>query len=373
MGNTFSLGRLFGIELKLDYSWFIIFFLVAWSLAGHYFPMIHPGWSITVYWMMGVVTALLFFASVVAHELAHSFVSQAQGVPVRDITLFIFGGAAQISAEPKSARDEFWMALAGPAASLAVAALFGLLWWVSTSVSDLLHALAGWLGWINLVLALFNLIPGFPLDGGRILRAIVWAITGDLRRATQMAAIVGQLVAFGFIYWGIWQIFDGNWANGLWIAFIGWFLHNAAIASYRQLALRELLTGHSVREVMMADCPRLLPRLTLDVVMDHIVLPSGRRCFVVMEDDQVRGLLTLHRIKRAPRKRWTTTRVEEVMIPRSELKTVGPDDDLNLVFERMAAEDVNQFPVLDREQNLLGIVARDNVLTFLRTQARLSV
>lgn len=368
MGNTLRLGRLFGIELKLDYSWFIVFVLVTWSLAGEYFPKIHPGWSDSVYWAMGVVTALLFFTSVVAHELAHSFVSQAQGVPVRDITLFIFGGAAHISQEPKSARHEFLMALAGPAASLVIAALFGLLWLITVTVNPLLHALAGWLAWINLALGLFNLIPGFPMDGGRVFRAIVWSVTGNLRRATQIAASLGGLVAYGFIFWGIWQIFNGNWADGLWISFIGWFIANASTASYQQVALRELLAGHTVREVM-ADCPPLLPRLTLDVVVDHVVLPSGRRCFPVVEKDQLHGLLTLHRIKEVPRAQWTTTRVENVMIPLAELKTVRPEDDLAIVFERMAAEDINQFPVVDADGRLLGMVARDNVLAFLNIRA----
>ena len=321
---------------------------------------------------MGAITALLFFASVVAHELAHSFVSQASGVPVRDITLFIFGGAAQISEEPRSARAEFLMALAGPVTSLVIAALFGLLRLVSLSTSPSLHALAGWLAWINVSLAVFNLIPGFPLDGGRVFRALVWAVTGNLRLATRIASGLGRLVAYGFIFLGLWQIFGGNWANGLWIAFIGWFLENAATASYRRLALNQMLAGHTAREVMMTDCPRIARWLTLDVLVDQAVLPSGRRCFPVMEDDQVFGLLTLHRIKRVPRERWATTRVEEVMIPLVELKTVRPDDDLTVVFERMTAENVNQFPVMENGR-LLGMVGRDNMLAFLRTRAELGI
>jgi Zn-dependent protease len=371
-GNTLRLGRLFGIDFNLDYSWFIIFALVAWSLVSHYFPMTHSGWSIGVYWIIGVVTALLFFSSVVAHELAHSFMAQAQGIPVRGITLFIFGGVAEIGKEPKTAWQEFLIALAGPAASLILAALFGSLWWISVPKNTPIHALAGWLGWINLILALFNLIPGFPLDGGRVFRAVVWGATGNFRRATRIAAGVGRFVAFGFILWGIWQIFNGNWANGLWIAFIGWFLESAATSSYRQLALNEMLSGHKVHEVMTTDCTRILPRLTLDVIVDHIVLPGSHRCLVVMEEDQIQGLLTLHRIKRIPRKRWTTTRVEDVMIPLSQLKTINPDDELIVVFEQMATEDINQFPVLDvQEGHLLGIVGRDNILNFLRTQAEL--
>lgn len=372
-GNTLRLGRLFGIEVKLDYSWFVIFALVTWSLAGQYFPTAHPGWSVTSYWAMGALTALLFFASVLAHELAHSFVAQAQGTPVRDITLFLFGGAAHISEEPKSPRHEFLMALAGPVASLMIAGLFGLLWQGSLTSNPMLHALTGWLATINLALGLFNLIPGFPLDGGRAFRAIVWYITGNLRRGTEIAGGLGRFVAYGFIFWGVWQIFGGNWANGLWIAFIGWFLENAATASVQQVALREWLIGHTVREVMMTDCPQLFGQLTLDVAVDQVVLPSGKRCFPVVAQGQVQGLLTLHRIASAPRDQWATTRVQDVMIPLAELKTVHPNEELVTVFERMVSEDINQYPVLETgSRRLLGIVARDNVLAFLRTKAALS-
>jgi Zn-dependent protease len=321
---------------------------------------------------MAAVTALLFFASVVAHELAHSLVSKAYGIPVRDITLFFFGGAAKIAEEPRRARDEFLMALAGPVTSLVIAASFGFLWLISLPFSPQLHALAGWLARVNVGLGLFNLIPGFPLDGGRVLRATVWGITGNLKRATQIAAGLGRVVAYGFVLWGIWQVFRGNWADGLWIASIGWFLENAATASYRQMAFRDMLAGHTAREVMMTDCPRIAPDLPLDVVAERIVLPSGRRCFPVAEDDRMLGLLTLHCIKRVPREEWSTTRVEQVMISRDDLKTVRPDEELAVVFERMTSEDVNQFPVMENGR-LLGMVARNNVLAFLRARAELGV
>ena len=368
IGNTVRVGRLFGIDLKLDLSWFIAAVLIAWSLASHYFPQVHPGWSPTTYWWMSILTSLLFFASVVAHELAHSLVSRANGIPVRDITLFIFGGAAHIDEEPRRARDELLMALAGPAASLVVAAGFGGLWWASQRVAEPVHALAGWLASINLVLALFNLIPGFPLDGGRVVRAIIWGATGDLRRATLAAASLGRLFAYGFILVGLWQAFGGNWANGLWLAFIGWFLDSAAARGAQQVALREMLVGHTARDAMMTDCPHVPRRLTLDVVIEQIVAPSGRRCFPVVEQDQVYGLVTLPRLMAVPRQRWPETRVVDVMIPRAELKTVRPEDDLGLVFERLTTEDINQFPVMD-DGRLLGMVSRDTLLQFLRPRA----
>jgi Zn-dependent protease/CBS domain-containing protein len=368
MRNTVRLGTIFGIELKLDYSWFIIFFLVTWSLGRHYFPDAHPGWFTGAYWGLAAFTSVLFFASVVAHELAHSLVARAFGTPVRDITLFIFGGAAHISAEPRRPREELLMALAGPGMSLALAGLFYALWWLSLGFAGPLHALAEWLGWINLLLGLFNLIPGFPLDGGRVLRAIIWGVTGDARRSTRIAAGAGQIVAYGFIFWGVWQIFGGNWADGLWIAFIGWFLNSAAVQSVQQLAVQDLLAGHTVREALLTDCPHVLPRLTLDVVVDQVVGPSGRRCFPVLEDGRLSGLLTLRRIAEVPRDHWATTRAEDVMIPLAELKTARLDDDLVAVFERMAAEDVNQFPVLD-DGRFVGMVSRDTLLSFLRARA----
>ena len=368
--RTVRIGRVFGVDIKLDYSWFIILVLVVWSLSTHYFPTTHPDWSVLIYWAMGLITALLFFGSVLAHELAHSIVSRIHGVAVRDITLFIFGGAAHISEEPKSARGEFLMALAGPLVSLLIAGLFGLLWLVILPVSPQLHALAGWLASINVGLALFNLIPGFPLDGGRVLRATIWGITDNLQRATQIASRLGQLVASGFIFWGIWQIFRGEWANGLWIAFIGWFLENAATASRRRVTLAGALAGYYARDVMMRDCPRIARDLPLDVLVDQVALPSGRRCFPVMEDDRVLGLLTLDNIKQVPQAEWSTTRVEDVMVRRDDLKTVRPDAALANVFDRMVADDINQLPVME-DGRLVGMVARSNVLAFLRTRAEL--
>lgn len=371
-GRGLRLGRLFGIELRLDPSWFIVFVLVAWSLAAHYYPLSHPEWSVATYWALGVVTALLFFLSIIAHELGHSLVSRAQGIPVRDITLFIFGGAARMSREPRRAREELLMALAGPATSVVLGLAFGLVWRASSGSPGVIHAVSGWLAWINVAVAGFNLIPGFPLDGGRVFRALVWGATGNLSRATRIAAGLGRVVAFGFILFGLWQVLEGNWMNGLWMAFIGWFLDSAAVQSARYGNLQELLSGHTVREVMATDCPRVSPGISLEMSVNEAVLPSGRRCFPVIEDGRLLGLLTLDGIKAVPRQRWSSTTVGEAMIPRDKLKTVGPDDDLSTVLERMGADDVNQYPVVE-EGKLLGIVARDRMLGFLRARAELGV
>ena len=371
MSKHIHLGTILGIDFRLDYSWLIAFVLGTWSLAGYYLPGAHPGWSINEYWIFGVITSGLLFASVVAHKLAHTLVARAYGTPATNVTLFVFGGAAHIGQEPPKPHEEVLIALAGPGMSLALATLFYKAWRLGLGIGGSIHALAGWLAWLNLMLFLTNLIPAFPLDGGRILRAIVWGLTGDSRLATIIAAGAGRLIAFGFIFYGIWQIFGGNWADGLWIAFIGWFLDSAATQSVRQLAVEDLLAGHTAREVLLTDCPHVLPRLTLDVVVDQVAHPSGRRCFPVMEGGKLRGLLTLGQIAEVPRQRWPATRVADVMVPLAELKFVQPEDALTTVLGRMAAEDVNQLPVLEGER-FLGIVSRDTLLNFLRARAELA-
>jgi Zn-dependent protease len=371
--KSFRLVKIAGIEIQLDYSWFIIFFLITWSLGAYQFPATHPGWSAGLYWLLALITSILFFCSVVVHELAHSLVSNRTGVPVRRITLFIFGGAAQLSDEPKSALDEFLMALAGPVTSLVIGGAFALVWFFVRAFSEPLAALAGWLGAINIMLAVFNLIPGFPLDGGRVFRAIVWGITRNLKTATKVATFVGQAVAFLFIFAGVWMIFRGLWINGLWIAFIGWFLETAASSSYRQVALREMLQGHTAREVMTTDCPKVPRNITLEQLVHDYILSTHRRCFPVTDgNNRVDGIVTLHNVKGVPREDWGITTVEQIMIPFDKMKTVRPDAGLFQVLEQMASEDINQLPVVDSGV-LVGMVGRDSVLSFIHARTELGV
>ena len=370
MGNSFQIGKVFGISIRIDYTWFVVFALVSWSLGGNYFPGVYADWSPIIYWSMGIITALIFFASVLAHELAHSLVSTAKGVPVRNITLFIFGGAAHISDEPKSPGSEFWMAVAGPATSVGIGILFGVLYLITGSARTPFAALAAWLAYINLFVAVFNLIPGFPLDGGRVLRSIVWKITGNLKTATRIASTVGRVVAYLLILLGIWAMMSGNWLGGIWIAFIGWFLENAASSSYRQLAMREMLQGISVSTVMTRDCLPLSKELTISEVVDEHIFRTSRRCFPVIDNDRVLGIVTLHNIKGIPRNEWETTNIQEAMTPFNDLKKVHPDDDLYTVMQLMTEDGVNQLPVVDNDQ-LLGMIARDNLVGFLKNRAEL--
>jgi len=334
--------------------------------------------NITTSLAIGIVSSLLFFASVLAHELAHSFVARANGIPVHSITLFIFGGMAQITREPKRPRDEFFMALAGPATSIVVAILFGAIWFVTSKFSKPIAEVASWLGLINGMLAVFNLIPGFPLDGGRVLRSIIWGITGNLRKSTRVASIIGRAIAYVFIFIGILIIFQVGWFNrvtwfsGLWIAFIGWFLANAAANSYNQMALRDRLQGHTVREVMVTDYPYIPHNLMLEELVHDYILHTGRHCFPVVDEELVLGIVTLHNVKEIPRERWHSTTVSEIMTPLEQLQTAHPDDELSDVLEQMTHEDVNQLPVIDYGK-LVGMVARDNVLAFIHTRTELGI
>jgi len=369
MGNAFSLGKVFGIEFRLHYTWFVIFILVTVSL-------VFPHWLSPLYWIMGIVTSLLFFASVLAHELAHSLVGRANGIPVKSITLFIFGGVALMTREATRPNAELKMAAAGPACSLVIGGLFGLVWLVAGGVATFVAEMAGWLAVINVALAVFNMIPGFPLDGGRIFRAILWRTTGNYQRSTLLATWVGRGVAYLFILAGILVIFlrpfGLSWFNGMWLAFIGWFLENAASASYRQAQWREALRGFTVSQVMTSDYLVVPPAITVGMLVREYVFTGGHRFFLVADGDELKGMLTLHNIKAVPQHDWDMTRVAQIMSPLDRLKTAPPDQDALSVLEEMDESDINQMPVVS-EGKVIGLIARDRLIRFLRTRSELGM
>jgi Zn-dependent protease len=362
--QAISLGRILGIPIGVDYSWFLVFALITWTLATSYFPAEFQNWPTAQYWIVGAVTATLMFASVLLHELGHSVIALRYKVPVRSITLFIFGGVAQIGSEPPSPGAEFWIAIAGPVVSFALAILFGLLQPVVGAAAPLL-ALARYLAYINGTLGLFNLIPGFPLDGGRVFRAIVWGVTRNLRRATLIAANVGRFIAFLFILFGVWQVFTGNLANGLWIAFIGWFLESAASSQVQQQALHDSLAGHRVSDMMSRNYTIIPAEATLQQLVDLHVLGSGQRSFVVMQGDRVLGLLTLKRVKEIPQDAWPVTTAAQAMLPTTQVKPVQPDEELWTALEEMQMDGVSQLPVV-MDGHMLGMLNRDDILGLLR-------
>jgi len=371
MGNAFNLGKLFGIQFRLHYTWFIVFVLVVVSLSTQYFPMTYPGWSHLVYWTIGIITSLLFFASVVAHELAHSFVARVNGIPVKSITLFIFGGVAQITREATKASTEFIMAAAGPACSLVIGGLFALLWLFTQSVSEPVAVMALWLAYVNGVLAVFNLIPGFPLDGGRVFRSLLWRFTGNYSRSTLIATLVGRGVGYLFILGGILVMFFlHDWFGGLWLAFIGWFLENAASASYRQAQWREGLLGITVTQVMTSDFPVVPSNVTVNHLVQGYIFTSGRHFFLVVDEGELKGILTLHNIKSVSQQNWDATQVKEIMTPVDKLKAARPDQEALSILEQMIEDDINQMPVV-REGRVIGLITRDNLLRFLRTRSEL--
>jgi Zn-dependent protease len=307
----------------------------------------------------------MLFVSVLLHELGHSVVALRYKIPVRSITLFLFGGVAQIGAEPPSAIAEFFIAIAGPLVSLALAIVFYAAQPLIAEMEPLL-GLAKYLAYINMALVLFNLIPGYPLDGGRVFRAIVWAITGNMGRSTLIAANVGRFFAFLLIFAGVWQIFSGNLGGGLWVAFIGWFLDNAASVQIQQVMFRGLLTGHLVSQAMSTNCAVIPEDLTLQQLVDERILGSGQRTFLVNRGDETVGLITLHRIKEVPRPEWATTSAAQAMLPLEKLKCTGPNIELWSALQEMDRNGVNQMPVI-RDQHVIGMLSREDAITFLRT------
>ena len=374
MRSTVRLGKLFGIEIGLHYSWFVIALLITMSL-GSQFQESHKEWGSNVIWSLSVLTALLFFVALLAHEMSHALVARARGLTTKAITLFALGGVAQIEKEPEDAKTEFLVGIVGPLSS----AIIGLVslgiawavgWHIGATPETPLRAMFVWLGYINLTLAAFNMIPGYPLDGGRILRSILWMTSRDGLRATQRAAAVGKVIALLFIALGIFRYFGGAGFGGLWIAFIGWFLLQAATASASSVALTAGLKGVRVSDVMTADCVTLDGNMNVEEFVENYMLRSGRRCFVVQQNGEMAGLVTAHEIKTLERPRWPYTTLSDIMRPLDQLHTVTPTTPVMEALETMGRDDVNQLPVVSGN-HLDGIITRANVLQFLQTRAEL--
>ena len=376
MRAQIKLGRIFGVEIGLHYSWLIIALLITLSLTGH-FRTHNPEWGVRLSWGLAIITALLFFAAIVAHELSHAVVAKSRGLPVRSITLFALGGVAQIEKEPEDAKTEFWMGIIGPITSLVIgiiclALAYALGWTPPEFPARPLPAMLMWLGYINIMLGVFNMIPGFPLDGGRVLRAIVWWITGDAKRSTGIAARIGQVVAFGFIVLGILRFFGGAGFGGLWIAFIGWFLLSASRESYAQVAITEGLRGVRVADVMTRDYPTVDGHSNLQTFVEEHLVRTGRRCFVVTLNGRAEGLVTPNEVSNVERNRWPYTTLDEVMQPLDQVRRVAPDAPVTEALEVMAGEDLNQLPIM-ADGELAGFISRAHILQLLQTRAQLHV
>ena len=371
-----KLGRIFGIEIGLHLSWFIIALLITLSLSSQ-FHELNPDWGEGTIWATAISTALLFFVTIVAHELSHAMVAKARRLPVRSITLFALGGVAQIEKEAGEASTEFFMGLAGPIMSVLIGivclALAWALGWTPLSIPRTpLLAMLMWLGYINISLAIFNLIPGFPLDGGRVLRGIIWWITGDGVRATRIAARIGQVVAFAFIITGIARFFMGAGFGGLWISFIGWFLLDAANASRRQVEVSSHLRGIRAGDLIERECEVVSAHENLQHFVDEHLLRTGNQCFLVRDGHGIEGIITPYEVAATDRARWADMTIDQAMRPLDQLPSVDPDTPITEAIETMDRENANELPVA-RNGRIEGFITRGGVLRLLQTRAALEM
>jgi len=363
--SSFRLGTVAGIRIGVHYTWFIVLFLLISSLYV-VFREGHPGWSASVTLLTAVVTTLLFFISIILHELGHSLVAIARGIQVRSITLFIFGGMAQTEKEADTAATEFRIAIAGPLVSFALAGLFYLLKLLATPYSEVAAEALDWLTTINLVVAIFNLIPGFPLDGGRVFRALVWGITGNAAKGMQWAVIGGKVVAYGLIFLGVMTVLQtGMLLNGIWLIGIGWFLLAAAEGSKRAYLLESLARHITARDVMQKEVPTIAPGLTILYWIDEQMLLTGQRACLVTQDGRTLGLITLNDVVNIPREQWASTTVQEVMTPVERLYTVQPASSITDVLQHMQRHGFNQVPVMEHG-DIVGWIDRQNLLNILQ-------
>ncbi|HEY7373016.1 MAG TPA: site-2 protease family protein [Polyangia bacterium] len=385
------MARIFGIDVRVDWSLLIIFWLIVVSLGGGLLPARHPDWAPSLTWGVGVISAVLFFLSILAHELSHALVGRANGVPVDSITLFIFGGLAHMRGEPRSPRAELLMTVVGPVTSLAIGGLAT--WWGANlatpalvDADDPLRAIQGispfatvllWLGPINIMLGLFNLIPAFPLDGGRVLRAALWAGTRDLAKATRWAAMIGQAFGLLLIMIGVGMILGiaVPWLGrglipGLWTAFIGWFLYKAAAASYSRVVISDLLDDVPVSRVMRGDPVAVFPELSVATVVDEYFMASAERGFPVVDGDRLVGIVTLEDVRKVRPENRAATRIRDVMTPAPQLIVAAPEESAAGALAKLAQRDVEQLPVIDAAGALVGIVRRRDILRWLELQPR---
>jgi Zn-dependent protease/CBS domain-containing protein len=382
--RAFRIGRVFGIDLRIDWSWVFIFVLLTWNLIS-VFSQWHPEWSPLEAGAVAGAAALLFFGCVLLHELAHSVVAIHYRLRIRSITLFLFGGVSNIEHEPTAARQEFLMAIVGPITSIALGAIFVLVVSLVTPVSTMdaadtwsavarlgpLATLLAWLGPINVVIGIFNLIPGFPLDGGRVLRALLWRLTGDLHSATQSASAIGQGVGWLFIAGGIAMTFGAHLpffgsglASGLWLAFLGWFLHGAASQAMTRLALDDALAGMTVEKLMQRQGPTVAPDLSVATLIHDHIIPGDDRALAVVDDGVLRGLVSVSDVRTIPPDRWAETRVGSIMRTVDSLSVTTPDASLVKAFEELARKDIAQLPVVVQGK-LVGMLRRRDIARWI--------
>src|SRR5215216_2672945 len=364
-GTSWRVGRIVGIEVRVDSSWAVIALLITYSMylrASIVYPDLSGAGAVGI----AILSAVLFFGSVLVHELAHALVSQARGIRVQDITLFLFGGATRARVESRGPGDEFLIALVGPLTSGLLAAGFGIVAGLGRDLlSRPLAGTFGYLAWTNLLLAGFNLVPGFPLDGGRLLRSAIWKATGNLGRATRIASLAGQVVGWLLVAAGVASLLAGDLAGGIWFAFIGWFLVQAARSSYQELQLQQLLRGVEAEEVMAADLRRIPPELSLQDAVDDYFMRYAHSGFPVEEHRRTIGLLTLRGVRQVPREQWPTRRVREAMVPLGDQVVVAPDARMDSVLGKLQDGETGRVLVV-QDGEVVGIITPSDLTRWLR-------
>ncbi len=371
-GKSFKLFKLFGFSVKVDVSWLVIAFLVSWSLAAGVFPALHPEWSTGLYWAMGIGGAIGLFLSIILHELSHSLVARRFGLPMTGITLFIFGGVAEMSDEPPSPRAEFAMAIAGPLASVLVGGIcFGGAFigrWVDAPSSVV--TVVGYLGTINLVLAVFNMIPAFPLDGGRLLRAVLWGWKDNLRWATKVSSTVGAGFGALLIALGLVSLFFGRLIGGMWWILIGLFVRQAAHGSYRQLLMKRALEGEPVRR-FMHDRPVAVPRqISVEELVNEYVYRHHFKFFPVVEGERLIGCVSTRDVKELPREEWSRQTVGAITQPCTATNSVGPEDDAMDALSKMNRSRLSRLMVVEGDR-LVGVLSLKDLLGFFSMKLEL--
>jgi len=363
--GAWKIGSIMGIPIRVHFSWLIVFGLLTWLLSSRYFPQVTPDLPFVSYWINGVLAALLLFASVAFHELAHSYVAQKYKLTIESITLFIFGGVAQLKGDPPHPRAEFWIAIAGPLSSFFLSAFFYILMMSTAGGSKPLFA---YLAQINFIIAVFNLIPGFPMDGGRVLRSAIWGKKKDYFYATQKASSIGRGIALFFIFFGLFSIFTGG-MGGLWLMFIGWFLYSAAQASYQQSTLQETLSGIKVKDIMVKDIVTLNPSVSLDEAVNQYFLRHGYGGFPVIDEGKFLGIITLKEVKNVPREDWGKMKVSEVYVRHDKKWEVSVNDDVTKALELMIKEDKGRIVVTERDK-IIGLITRNGIARYVQIKGK---
>ncbi|HTD18580.1 MAG TPA: site-2 protease family protein, partial [Ktedonobacteraceae bacterium] len=372
MPGSFRIFRIAGIDINIHISWLIILVFLTFSLATGWFPITYPGSSTATYYLLGFIASILLFVSVLLHELAHSFVARSRGLQVKSIVLFIFGGVSNIEQEPQTPGIEFSMAFVGPLVSLLIGVVCYGLWLLVRGTHSLIVPILSYLALMNIILGIFNLIPGFPLDGGRVLRSIIWKATGNFQTATNITTFVGQAFAYLIILWGILLFFAGNAFNGLIIIFTGWFLLTSAQSARSQSALDTAFRGVTVNQIMDTNVLTVPANISLQKLVDEYFLPRGLRSAFVMQGDQLAGLITLSDIRHVPRDQWPQTPVGYAMIPLERLHTITPQQNVKDVLPLMTGQDVNQLAVV-QDGRLVGVLTREGILRSLEIRRNLGV